>query len=499
MTRKKIILSFLGFATTRFEYRELALSLVKALEPWTFEIWAYETDRVQIKEISVLDKESIQYFEGITPLMGALQARQSDLPVVLNPLGAAPIRTFVLPTVTFILPIEKASLWAPLQIFETAQCWESFSNLILSSQVVVYWSESAEKSLSSFVDFQDFVHQMDLLSKDRLIDWPHGSSCLTTDRLTIWLSMARSTQMTSQTSWTQGSPPLVTIVTPSFNHAHFIENTIRSVLSQTYPNFEYLVIDGGSSDKTAEILRSFEGRLTWISEKDRGYAEAVRKGFARARGKYLCWLPSDDEFFDTRSVATLVAAMENSGSDVVYGNCLYVDEDSNWLGQYKTSVFNVLNLKNWCLIPQPSTLIRAATYHQVNGINPDLLSVADYDLWLRIAEAGGKFLRLGSPLSKYRLHSKSITSARTASTYAEIIRLQIKRYGAAFPDWIRGAIGEVIHYIKGKPRVSGIQDFSVKPRGRIRVMLRGHVVEPIVINIPFFQRCLASLLVMLDR
>src|SRR5688572_17226614 len=88
--------------------------------------------------------------------------------------------------------------------------------------------------------------------------------------------------------------PSVSIITPSFNHARYVEATIRSVLEQDYPNLQYIVMDGGSTDGTVEILRKYEDRLTWVSEKDAGQADAIRKGFAKATGEVIGWLNSDD-------------------------------------------------------------------------------------------------------------------------------------------------------------------------------------------------------------
>lgn len=499
MKNQKVILSLLGFAGAKPPYRELATSLAKksALVS-SFEIWAFQTDRPYLEELG-LASEKVRFFDGVADLLTVLQKAQPLQPVIFNPMGLAPVKTFTLATISFVLPINKTNLWAPLQIFRTPQSWEDFSDLILSSQVVVHCS--AEKSVNypfTLNGFKEFVQQMDLIPQNDVSEAALPISQTPLENFDSWIALAKK-NFASTPNWAQTPAPLVSVITPSFNHAHFIERTIKSILGQNYPNFEYIVVDGGSSDKTLSVLKPYEDRLHWISEKDRGYADAVRKGFDRAKGKFLCWVPSDDEFFDSSSLSHLVAAAERTSSDVVFGNCVYIDEDSNWLDQYKTSSFNVLRLKNWCLIPQPSTLIRASTYRKTEGISPDLASVADYDLWLRIAEAGGKFLRLGAPISKYRLHSKSITTSRTASTYSEVIRLQIHRYGAAFPGWIRGGIGEIIHHLKGKPPTSSNPFVAGPPRGRFRVMLKSNFVEPLVIHSPFFQKVLALVLHRIDN
>ncbi|MBX9766398.1 MAG: glycosyltransferase [Bdellovibrionales bacterium] len=499
MKNKKLVLSLLGFAGARLPYKELALSLAKeSLVKNSFDIWAFETDRPYLKEMGLPIEEKILFFAGVPHLLTVLQKSQSDQPVILNPIGLAPVKTFALTTISFVLPLDKTKLWAPLQTFQTPQSWEEFSDLILSSHLVIHCSQ--EKSANypfSFRGFREFVQQLDLAPVDSVIEATLPVRQTSPENFNLWLIRAKENAAPTM-HWSQDTAPLVSVITPSFNHAHFIQRTINSILEQDYPNFEYIVVDGGSSDDTLTVLKPYEDRLTWISEKDRGYADAVRKGFDRAKGKYLCWIPSDDEFFDSSSLSNLVSAAERTSSDVVFGNCIYINEYSDWLDQYKTSSFNVLRLKNWCLIPQPSTLIRASMYRKTEGISPELASVADYDLWLRIAEAGGKFLRLGAPISKYRLHSRSITTCRTASTYSEVIRLQIHRYGAAFPGWVRGGIGEIIHHLKGRPPVSGNPLVAGPPRGKFRVMLKSGLVEPIVIQIPFLQRLLALILHRID-
>ena len=120
--------------------------------------------------------------------------------------------------------------------------------------------------------------------------------------------------------------PLVSIVTPSFNQAAFLEETIQSVLGQDYQPIEYIVIDGGSTDGSVDIIRRHEDRLAWwISEPDRGQAHALNKGFARAQGKYVGWLCSDDTLFPS-AISRLVEALDDAaGAALAYGNARYTD------------------------------------------------------------------------------------------------------------------------------------------------------------------------------
>lgn len=180
--------------------------------------------------------------------------------------------------------------------------------------------------------------------------------------------------------------PLVTIVTPSYNQGCFIEETILSVLNQDYPNIEYLVIDGGSTDNTIDILRKYEDRLFWISEPDRGQSHAINKGFQLARGEILCWLNSDD-FFEPRAITVAVDKfIQDADVMMVYGDGNLVNEKGELISLFPyTRSFDL-----WALtyqldyILQPSTFFRKVAVQQVDYLNEDLHWCMDWDLWIRI-------------------------------------------------------------------------------------------------------------------
>lgn len=119
--------------------------------------------------------------------------------------------------------------------------------------------------------------------------------------------------------------PSFAIVTPSFQHRQYLEQTIQSVLSQNYPGLDYWVIDGGSKDGTVELLRQHELRLRWISEPDRGQSDAISKGFAKSRGEILGWLNSDDEYAPGALAAVADIFARHPGVEVVYGNARFID------------------------------------------------------------------------------------------------------------------------------------------------------------------------------
>ena len=131
------------------------------------------------------------------------------------------------------------------------------------------------------------------------------------------------------------STPLVSIVTPSYNQARYLEYTIRSVMEQDYPNIEYIIVDGGSNDGSAEIIRRYSERLAWwVSEKDHGQTDAINKGFAHARGEILAWLNSDDTY-EINAVREAVAFLrEQPQVGLVYGDANFIDENGHMIGRF---------------------------------------------------------------------------------------------------------------------------------------------------------------------
>lgn len=181
--------------------------------------------------------------------------------------------------------------------------------------------------------------------------------------------------------------PTVTIVTPSFNQGDFIRATIESVLSQNYPHLEYIVMDGGSTDQTATIVSEYAARLTWISEKDRGQAHAINKGFAIAKGDIVAWLNSDDLLLPgavTRAVNAFAAAPYGIGA--VYGEGYLLDRAGRITGRFPaTEPFNLWKLAYLSdYILQQSTFFRRAAVAEVGWLDEHLHYTMDWDLLIRL-------------------------------------------------------------------------------------------------------------------
>jgi glycosyltransferase involved in cell wall biosynthesis len=184
------------------------------------------------------------------------------------------------------------------------------------------------------------------------------------------------------------SHPKITVVTPSFNQAPFLEATLLSIRAQQYPNLEHIVIDGGSTDGSVDILRRYASDFTyWVSEPDGGHVQGLIKGFSRATGDILCWLNSDDLFCPgaLHSVAAFFAS--NREARAAYGDSEWIDINGNPIKPKKEHSFNRF-VWTYCynFIPQPSTFWRRDLYEQVGGLDVHFQLAFDADLWIRFAD-----------------------------------------------------------------------------------------------------------------
>ncbi|HSQ39034.1 MAG TPA: glycosyltransferase family 2 protein [Anaerolineales bacterium] len=206
--------------------------------------------------------------------------------------------------------------------------------------------------------------------------------------------------------------PLVSVVTPSLNQGKFIAAAIQSVLSQDYSNLEYIVMDGGSTDETLSILAAYGARVRWVSEKDDGQAQAINKGWRRARGDILTWLNAD-EILSPGAVRRAVLALEADGGLAgVYGDCVYVNEAGDVLGDYPSRAFDYGRLVELAedFIPQPGTFLRRGWVERVGGLDESLHFVMDYDLWLRLGMVA-RLEYLPVEMARARLHGGAKTAA----------------------------------------------------------------------------------------
>jgi glycosyltransferase involved in cell wall biosynthesis len=203
------------------------------------------------------------------------------------------------------------------------------------------------------------------------------------------------------------SDPKITVVTPSYNQGQFLEETILSVVGQHYPNLEYMVIDGGSTDNSLEVLKKHEHHLTfWVSEKDRGQAHAINKGFARATGDILCWLNSDDLYLPG-ALSFISSHLDPARPELLFGNCFHFFD-----GQATSHGSNVVreharrDLLLTDYIVQPSAFWTRTVWEQTGELDESLTFGFDWDWFIRASKGGAEFKPVDKYLSAYRFHSE---------------------------------------------------------------------------------------------
>jgi len=229
--------------------------------------------------------------------------------------------------------------------------------------------------------------------------------------------------------------PLVTIVTPSYNQAAYLEQTIRSVLEQDYPRIEYLVVDGASTDNSVEIIKKYspENRQQavglqkhfinwWVSEKDSGQGEAINKGLVRARGEIIAWLNSDDYYLPGTLSQVIEIFKENPDVVMVYGDMLAVDAQGETINVLKYQQLTLQDLLCFQIIGQPSVFFRREVYEQVGGLDTTFHFLLDHHLWIRIAQQG-KILHVPQIWSAARYHAAAKNRAKAAEFGREAFRI----------------------------------------------------------------------------
>jgi len=228
-----------------------------------------------------------------------------------------------------------------------------------------------------------------------------------------------------------GDAPLVSVVTPSFNQGPFLRRTIDSVLGQSYPNIEYLVIDGGSTDESVGILRSYGTRIRWVSERDRGQAHAINKGFDQSRGEIRAYLNSDDVLLPGTIERVVDQFARHPHWDMVYGRAHYIDEQDQGIGSYQTADYSFPRLMQDCCVCQPAAFWRTRIARRVGPFDERLHYAMDYDYWIRIDRAGGRIQHLPEVLAYSRLYPGTKTLSARRKIYREIFRVCQERAGFA--------------------------------------------------------------------
>ena len=227
--------------------------------------------------------------------------------------------------------------------------------------------------------------------------------------------------------------PKISIVTPSYNQGQFIEDTILSVLGQNYPNLEYIIIDGNSTDNTVEIIKKYSERLTyWVSEPDSGQAEAINRGFEKSTGDILLWLNSDDMFMPNVLQFIADCVLQN-GDGIYFGNTIHFREEkaltcngSDVVGDYRNYGIEEIDF-----IEQPSSFWTKDVWKEVGKLKEDIHFVFDWEWFVRAKRANIRFFPLGKTLSLYRIHNTHKTGVGGEKRQKEILAMY-KQYNPPF-------------------------------------------------------------------
>jgi glycosyltransferase involved in cell wall biosynthesis len=216
--------------------------------------------------------------------------------------------------------------------------------------------------------------------------------------------------------------PVLSVVTPAYNQAVFLRDTIESVLAQDYPHIEYRVIDDGSTDQTAKVVSEYEGRLLWETQANRGQTPTINKGWSLARGDVLAWLNSDDTFLPG-AISTAMRFLEkNPDVGIVFGRSLFTNEQGTSLAT--TRIVNSFDYTEFVLrcenpIPQPSAFTRREVIEDIGPLNDKHGYFMDWDYWLR-AGARHRIVAIPEVLSTYRLHAESKTVSQGLKYAADL-------------------------------------------------------------------------------
>jgi glycosyltransferase involved in cell wall biosynthesis len=225
--------------------------------------------------------------------------------------------------------------------------------------------------------------------------------------------------------------PLVSIVTPSFNQASFLEASIQSVLSQSHPRLEYIIVDGGSTDGSLDIIRKYAGKLAWwTSEKDKGQTDALNKGFANAKGNILAWLNSDDTYQPGAVASAVKVLLDHPGIGLVYGDSNYINEAGEVIGRFPAAQTDLPRLRRgYVHIPQQASFFRGDLWRAVGPLDPTFYFAMDYDLWVRIAKRS-QVKYIPQTWANFRLHTAGKTIAADDRCWPEMLRVHYRDGGS---------------------------------------------------------------------
>jgi glycosyltransferase involved in cell wall biosynthesis len=289
----------------------------------------------------------------------------------------------------------------------------------------------------------------------------------------------------------------LSIITPSLNQGDFIERTIRSVLNQDITGLEYIVVDGGSTDVTLNILRRFEDRLAWISEKDGGQADAVNKGIKATKGEIIGWVNSDDIYYPDALRLVVSLFEKHPEIDVIYGNGNHITIDDSMIEPYLTEPWDPERLKSRCFVCQPAVFFRRRVIDRCGVLDQRLRYCLDYEFWLRLSQEGATFFHIAEVLAGTRLHPSTKTIGERMKAIQETIDMLSRKLGYVPDEWLLSYARTFLNR-KGARRMQGGRlDSSINDilsqRGRFGRSLGMLAVAPLLAMATVSISFLASL------
>jgi len=249
--------------------------------------------------------------------------------------------------------------------------------------------------------------------------------------------------------------PKISIVTPSFNQAQYLEETIRSVLLQGYPNIEYIIIDGGSTDGSIEIIKKYEQWLSyWVSEKDNGQVDAIHKGFNRSTGIIGGWINSDDLYLPGafHKVAGQFC-QSSSNMQIISGKTILTDENLAKRTVAGGVDFSINNLKRGCILPQQSTFFSMQLFRKLGGLDNKYSLAFDYDFWLRASRIATVKV-ISEELAIWRLYQDIKSIKFRKAQIREAMQAVYREYGKIPGIWLGRYVNEFfpsLSIIKNRP------------------------------------------------
>lgn len=270
--------------------------------------------------------------------------------------------------------------------------------------------------------------------------------------------------------------PRFSVVTPSYNQGKFVEQTIRSVLCQGYPNLEYIIIDGGSTDESVEVIRKYGSHLAhWESKRDRGQSHAINKGFERATGEVMCWLNSDDFFPPGTLRAVAEALFEGEGASAVVGHCVQVYADGRaphrGRGRFE-SLERLLEFWKGYQMHQPSIFWRREVFERVGYLDESLHLTMDFDYWVRMARHFS-FKNIDRDLSYATYHEEAKTGDGFAGYQAELRRRAPLYWPSPLSPAHWRLRASMFRHLTYKPLAARLSNSLAYRLGRVRRLLAG--------------------------